>query len=509
MGAAEAGSDRGSDRASAWGRVPRWLRRTIFWVVAVVLGSRLLSVGLIPTVTTDSLTYLKYSNDLTGNGFVLLGYRQFGYPLFLALVDLLGRGFGIEPLILTVAIQRLLLMVGIAYAAWLWRWWSLVLIFVLTTPGLVAYTDFILTEGLAIPLALIYACALCHWRVVHRDPDRVIPWRFLGRYGRQPYASFLPIALASVLFLALVAIRMTLLPLGLPLLYAYYVGARQREARWRIGVVAIATLGLVVVMAGAMSLENRREFSDFFPVSGGARPEFWGAWQLVFVDHPETQALPEMQRYYGNGNSYAYVTRVRARFSTYPEQREAFGKAIDAMLQAAGLSKGSEQVRSFLFAMLGGRHDDVGSRVNRILNANTRNLDAVIQSNSKFDSPGGQIAFADTYNRGQMIEPVMLGALVPRPFPVPIRYVLALFGPFSLATIVGALVFRVRSPGLAVASLAGALVSFGLVGYLLLDNLRFVIVTMVFQGTAATGVLADTTTNAVRWVRSLMPRSAG
>ncbi|HEX9977523.1 MAG TPA: hypothetical protein VGB41_02745, partial [Acidimicrobiia bacterium] len=104
MGAAEAGSDRGSDRASAWGRVPRWLRRTIFWVVAVVLGSRLLSVGLIPTVTTDSLTYLKYSNDLTGNGFVLLGYRQFGYPLFLALVDLLGRGFGIEPLILTVAI---------------------------------------------------------------------------------------------------------------------------------------------------------------------------------------------------------------------------------------------------------------------------------------------------------------------------------------------------------------------------------------------------------------------
>ena len=466
-------------------------------MTVAVAVARVLSVDLIPTVTTDSLTYLGYSNDLSGNGFVLLGYRQFGYPLFLALVDLLGRATSIEPLILTVAIQRLLLILGIAYAAWLWRWWSIVLVFVVTTPGLVAYSNFILTEGLAVPLALIYGCALFHWRLLHRDQARAIDWRILGRYGRQPLVPVVLITLASVLFVALVAIRMTLLPLGLPLAFAYWATMRRRETRWRggVGLVALGTLALVVLMAGAMSFENRREVSEFFPLSGGARTEFWGAWQVVFVEHPQTQALPELQRYYRNGNPYAYMTKVRARFSTYPEQRDALAKAVDRMLDAAGLSKGTEQVKSFLWAMLGGRQDDVAGKVNRMLDATTETLDAVIQSNSQFNSPEGEVTFAETYNDGEMVETVMLSPLVPRPLPLRLKYVLALFDPFCIAVILGGLVFRVHGPGLAITSLTGAVISFALVGYLLVDNTRFVLVTMVFLGTAATSVLQDVTLN--------------
>ncbi len=85
-------------------------------VLAAAVISRLLAVNLIPVITNDSVGYLSQAQDLFSDGLVRGGYRQVGYPLFLASTDIVGTVLRLEPVLMTAAIQRLLLSIGIAYS---------------------------------------------------------------------------------------------------------------------------------------------------------------------------------------------------------------------------------------------------------------------------------------------------------------------------------------------------------------------------------------------------------
>ena len=151
----------------------RALRSAAITVLAAAVISRLLAVNLIPVITNDSVGYLSQAQDLFSDGLVRGGYRQVGYPLFLASTDIVGTVLRLEPVLMTAAIQRLLLSIGIAYSVWLFRWWAIPVVVVATAPDIVAYTNLILTEALMVPLAIIYATSLAH--VVMTRSPRVFP----------------------------------------------------------------------------------------------------------------------------------------------------------------------------------------------------------------------------------------------------------------------------------------------------------------------------------------------
>ena len=88
-------------------------------LIAAVLV--LLVVDIFPIITNDSLEYIGHSNTLASTGFVQLGYRQVGYPLFLAVVDAIATPLGLEPLLTAVVLQRIVYLSALVFALWMWR----------------------------------------------------------------------------------------------------------------------------------------------------------------------------------------------------------------------------------------------------------------------------------------------------------------------------------------------------------------------------------------------------
>jgi len=121
-----------------------------------------LSVNQFPNINNDGVDYIAHSQALGERGLIAFGYRQIGYPLVLAAERVVSGVLGIEALLLASLAQRALLALGIGYAIWLWRWKSLPVVLLVVTPSLLAYTNFILTEAMTVPLALLLACLVSH-----------------------------------------------------------------------------------------------------------------------------------------------------------------------------------------------------------------------------------------------------------------------------------------------------------------------------------------------------------
>jgi len=446
------------------------------WMLFGLLCLRFLAVDVFPTITNDSIGYLSHSDNLAEAGTIRAGYRQVGYPLYLALVDWLGGVMRVEPLLLTAVIQRGLLLAGLGYATWLWRFWALPLVFVLTTPTLIAYTNLILTEGLAVPLTVLYACLVGHTTLVSKKADEDVrleaAWLAAG---------------AGALYVILVSIRFHYILLGTGILGCAFVLYRNgRRARgWAIRLTtAVALFG--VGLLGVMSYENSTEYDTFLPSVRGERSAYWATWWVVF-DDPAVRSDPDLQDLYADGDPYAVIREVESG-SDYTEQREDFNMAIGRLVEASGSTRNAQRMRSFLGALTGGRIDDVRGVVERIASTPPSEIDKAIHRNT-WIADWGVETFLATFNDGEEIVPIVTSPIAPiRSAP----YFVSLLGvalPTAVIVLIGGAVIR-ETRVFSVVGLMALWASLAVVAYYLMDNVRFIIVPNLFALTVATGVIA-------------------
>ncbi len=457
------------------------LRRAATVAFLALVAVRFLSVDLFPVVTNDSLAYIGHSNDWSTYGLVNVGYRQFGYPMLLFGSDLLSRLAGPDPLLLQAVLQRLLLAGALAYAWWLWRWWAAPLRVVATTPSLVAYTNFMLTEGPAVGLVILYAVAVAHaLRLASGAADervQALPFGLLRGRPQAVYRVAAGVAAAAFLLLATLRLHYVLLApgLGFVLLRAWFAPRIDR----RLAVAGLVAVPLVLVaMAGGLSIENEREFGTFFPSTRSERNQYWAAWQVVFGLHPESREVAELADHFNDGDPYVRIRAIESAYPEYVDQRPEFEAAIDEMLVGAGLDTSRERIRAGAGAIRGGRFDDVRGIIRAGLDADYESVAAVININA-FARSQGPDAFDDAYNDGREVGVVLVSQMFPRPFAPFFTDLLRWLGPASvLALLIGLAVPGTRWP--AAAGLAGIGLSAATLGYLLMDNTRFIVIANLF-----------------------------
>lgn len=448
-------------------------------VLSMAVLAVVIAVDVYPIITNDSLAYLGHSNSIGPTGFVQAGYRQVGYPAFLALVDAVATAFRMEPLLLTVLIQRLIYLGALGFGVWVWRWRALPLVLFAVIPSLAVYTNFILTEGLAVGLALWYA-VLTSWVIrlaatPTGDADSV----------RSGSRMIMAGASVGAIFVLLVTIRFqyVLLVFGLSavLFVMHRVGKEARTASYVVGASVLLLVSSFLVMT---SRENAEEYGAFFPSVRGERSQFWAAWQVIFVVKPENRSQVELADLYADGNPYNIMGEIDS-LPSYAQQQVQYDEVMDRLLVAADTSWWNERTAAFLGVLQGGRIDDVRSIVYSASRSNFWNVEASMYRAAPIRTEGVKY-FVDRFNDGRRIEPLLVSALAPvRTFP----YFVAIYSWLllvALAVLIGGMLFA-QARLVALVGIATALVTAVVFGYFLMDNVRFVLVPLLFVLGASTG----------------------
>jgi hypothetical protein len=453
----------------------RWPRVVAFVALAVAIGFAL-SVNLFPNINNDGVEYIAFSQRLGDTGLVHLGYRQFGYPLFLAIGRIVSGLLGVEPLLAASFGQRLLLAIAAGYAVWLWRWRALPLLFLVVTPSLLAYTNLILTEGLTVPLALLLACVTAHH---FRVTARPLQGRD-GRAGAMPQAHTAAVTawVAVAITLALLAIRFPFAVFAVVPAAIWWRARREKaDSRAYAAAFAVYLLGAALLAFGLTS-ENRAEMGVATPSARGERAMYWSAWHLVFTLHPENRVDPSLADFYDDGSPYFRIWEIEDEHRSYPDQAAILESSAQELLSAAGLSLPRERFFSLLGALRGGRLDDVRPRVEAILDTDASNVDEVIHADDVSRREGWDV-FNDRYNRGSKPQAVITSPLFPSP-PLPhVSDTLRLLLPAALLGSV-LLSLRKRQALLGSVFLVPPLAYAAALAWLLADNGRFLMTTSTY-----------------------------
>jgi hypothetical protein len=451
-----------------------WIRRILVVVGGLTIVSTLLSVNTAPSITNDSLVYLDHSYDLATYGFVNFGYRQVGYPIALAILRTVADWLTIETLLFTAMVQVSLLFLVVGLVALKWSWRGVLLIVALIAVNTRTFPNFILTEGLAMPLAALLALALLEF-VSSLDGAEQGRQRRLWIFG----------ATVTLLSILLLSIRYPFAVFGLAPLGVLW-------ASWRTTFRKQAAIlfGFYLVMAGALtwalSAENADEYGVFFPTVRGERSAYWATWSIVFTAYPENAEDPELADFYDEGNPYQFIQEVEDSAISYAEQRQIFDDASADLLAAAGLSARRSQLESFLWALRGGRLDDIGWRIDQFAAATRHNIDEAMHAN-RVSRREGIPAFSESYNQGTIPEAVITSEGALR-LPLPDgRKPVAILLPIALVVMaVG--IFRPNARVAATVGLLSVVMYAAAMGMVRADNYRFLVTTSVFGLVLATGV---------------------
>ncbi|HEY5890102.1 MAG TPA: hypothetical protein VIW94_05330 [Acidimicrobiia bacterium] len=449
--------------------------------VALVAIS-IFAVNLLPVVTNDSLTYLDQSRDLMSGGVVEGGYRQVGYPVVLWLDRVVAGILGAEPLLFSVLVQRLLLVGAIVYSLVLWRWKSLPVMLLILTPEFVVYPDFVLTEGLTVPLSLLLACLVSHYFLLD---DGATIFRRPERLEIPQIAIF--VALTAVV-VVLIMIRFPLAVFGLiPVAIAWQAVVKRTSASKKILVVTSGFVAVASMFALAAAIENSREFKVFSPTTNGVRAEYWGAWRLTFGLHPENQDKAILASYFDGGTPHPFLARVTDANPLYEDQDAEIDAAIVDLLVLSGTSRTRERVFSILGSLRGGRHNDLDVYAESVLGSDARSIDESINRNSLAIARGTQ-AFADEYNDGVLPQAVVTSAIFPT-YPSP--GVQSLFAYLLPVTWIGLMVLTLkkRRYTMGLIFIVPPLTMALAMGWLLVDNTRLLMTTSVFAVAGLSGLL--------------------
>lgn len=464
-------------------RVARRSRAHV-WAPRVFLAAlfgRILAVDIAGVVTNDSIGYFTRAADPFGAGFVSQGYRQAAYPLFVSISDVIADIGGWDRIFGLALVQRTSLLVAVAMCWWALRWWSAPLLLFVSAPTYVVHTDFLITEGMLIPLSLAAASlgaavVLRRSFVVERPQVALIASVVIGAVA----ASF-KLQYASLLLFSSAAAW---------LLWRDGLVARRRA----IGVVASGFV-FVLALATVQSFENRSELGVFEPVSERARAEWYGAWQAIFTLQPENYQEPALTEYLAEGNLYTFLHGIEAAEPDYEIRAEAIRERVELMFEAAGTTARAQQIDAALGALRGGRIDDLAGLVNRALAATPGDDGAGrVGANGVFGRAGEQ-AVLDGVNDGRATGVLSVGVVL-EPLSRPLDDHRPVKGEFAVVGLVLALI-GVAVPGrqrvMCAAGAALALAVAVALGSAYIDNARYLLgplTTVVVAGTLGARGLA-------------------
>jgi len=337
-------------RTGATSSISRLRPVAIAAAVVLFVAYSAIRVNWLPVITPDGLNYLEHSNDLFGLGFVQLGFRQFGYPAWLAFIDAVAQMASAQPLALTVILQHLLLFFAVGIAIWVLRWWSAPTVLVLLTPSMVAYSNFILTESVAVPLTVVGAAA-CVVLISSHTNNRITAW----------------VVLAATVGTLLPMIRLHYAAISLAVAVALFAALRLHRESRRAITVALASGGVVLsLLVGGMAIENYRESGVLAPSIGSERAMFWAAWGTIGLANVEAvaEAMPEV---YLEGEVDAFIRKMNESGLSAGEQRPIYASAVNRIFEVTGASKTRARINSLGGVFIGGRLDDLGPFLKHIV----------------------------------------------------------------------------------------------------------------------------------------------
>ncbi|MDD5308676.1 MAG: hypothetical protein PHU25_15270 [Deltaproteobacteria bacterium] len=340
-------------------------------LLAIIVLCRVCSLDMFPVMTADSQHYVAKaaSHAFTREPFSLLApghYKTGGYPLFLTAIDGLASLAGADFLTLVVVAQRLLLAAACLLMVATLGAWSAPLALFFSSDAFVAQSNFVLTEGVTIPLAICFSLAALGLHARRNSPAPVRSpacWALCIGF----FASYGLVLLCKIHFapFALVAV-----PLALDIRRSQ---RRLLVVRTRLVVpMALLTL-LTIAYVAAVSFNNKAAFDRLTPVIGSERVRYWGAWEQVFEVHPELASRASLREFRDGGTPYRFLHGVDKecggieRFAcTGPRNAEQRQR----LLAASGLSAPVETLRSFALGFLGGGKQEILSLRSRVLRVN-------------------------------------------------------------------------------------------------------------------------------------------
>jgi hypothetical protein len=318
-------------------------------------AARFLAVDIAGVVTNDSLGYLQRSQDPFAAGFVVQGYRQAAYPLLLSISTGIGKVFGWDAIFGMALVQRTLLAAAIVLTIWAMRWWSVPLVALFTSAPYVLHADYLLPEGLLVPL-----CVAC---------GGLLATVVMNRTQSAFAARLVLVAIVATAVLSS-SIKLQYTALLVVCAAAAWLLKRDGLVSQRFVVTCFVAAGAVVgCLALFQSIENRHERGVFEPVSERSFAEWFGAWTAVFQVHPDRGDDADLAEWYDGGNLYTYLREAMETYPDYPERSEVLHDRIDDMFDAAGTSAFTEHVSAFTGALAGGRTDDLETKTDAILAA--------------------------------------------------------------------------------------------------------------------------------------------
>jgi hypothetical protein len=443
-------------------------------IVALIV----LSLSTFPVLSNDSLTYLDHSRSLDTEGFVMNGHRQFGYPLFLATVRWVGGLLHVEPLLLTVVLQRGLLLACMVLAWLRWRWWSVPLIAVLVVPETMIYANLALAEGLALSLAILIVFPACRCLESFQSGESALD-------RRRAITAF---AVVVGLAIVLAGLRFSYLVFGVVPLILGLAGWRT-DMRGRIAAVLIGFLALLALFLVATSVENRREFGQFTPIVDTASAGFYYAWFLTFLVHTENAANPELAEVYHQGRFRDFLDRVEAEYPSLEGRRAYLRDMTAVMLQESGQSDWGSRLISIGWGLIGGRVDDIGRAIDQVIVAQAQDLEQASYFNEFYREHGAD-ALESRYNDGRpagAIATHRFGMALPTPSS---HWVLRVVMPLAIAMMVWGL-SKPETRYLGVMGLIVVVAQATGYGVMRADNLRFLLPGLAFGIAVASAVASD------------------
>jgi hypothetical protein len=428
-----------------------------------------LAVNWYPVITPDSLEYLDHSQDLSGYGFVQSGFRQIGYPLWLAATSAIAGVFGLEPLGVAAVAQRLMLVGAMIVAIVVLRWWAIPIAATVMLPTVVASSNLLLTEAVAVPIAVATAAACV---ALHKPDHRAMRtvWLAVATLG----AITLPIIrLHYAVITAAVALAVLASNLG---------GSRVR----RDSAIAIAMMVFSgVALCGALAYENHNENGIFMPSLGSERARFWVSWHTTVGGHEDAfrDHSPDI---YLDGNPDTFILQTDNSPISYSEQREVYADATDRMFDAIGANDIEERLKSLLGVIRGSRIDDLGPALTYAASPSAGLTPDVIHQYSSV-AKVDPIWIAETYNDGREPRALLtLGRFLPAVRLPHIASAVVMIVPYVLGLSIYLMAFR-RSRWLAIVS-AFVVVTYALASFVYtFDNLRYLLPAYLFALVTVSG----------------------
>ena len=360
-------------------------------------AARVLTVDIAGIVTNDSLGYLRRAEAPFGAGFVFQGYRQVGYPLFVALSNVCANLVGWDHIFGTALAQRCVLLLGLGLVAWSLRWWSAPTMLVATSATFVVQTGFILPEGLLVPGCLVVGGLLAAVAVGRLSSARGARAVLVSACAASALCASVKLQYAALLALALVIA---------------WLLRRDGLLTRRFAIAAVSSTSILIgALALVQSVENHSELGVFEPLAERHRSKWWGAWQAVFVLNPSNRRDPALAAYFDRGDLYTFLHGVDRDVADYTERREIVEARIDSMFRVAGMSPGREEVAAFIGSFRGGRMDDLRGIVDRVVGAEPGDPLIGIEFNTLFGSAGRR-GVIDAVNRGRLPDVVTTGPLL-------------------------------------------------------------------------------------------------